>query len=234
MLSCCFITKFSKKNPKGFRWFSFSIKKSILPILIIRANVVWLLAYFLSFACSSPVKFLMSSVSGNIQHVVCAGRVRPHLWPFTKSEMTASAYGSFHCSEREQLPHCFHHDHDSIALLLWICQAFSLSVADGNPKISLGWGLEAKKHQFQTTSVINLCPTHIFFKPGPQCAVSLCLKSAQWLRKSLLDSTECVFSCKIASFLHYFKLVLNKMSHARKPTLDTTTVNVFQQRANTL
>lgn len=124
---------------------------------------MWLLAYFLSFACSSPVKFLMSSVSGNIQHVVCAGRVRPHLWPFTTSEMTASAYGSFHFPEREQLLHCFHHDHDSIVLLLWICQAFSLSVADGNPKISLGWGLEAKKHQFQTTSVINLCPTHVFF-----------------------------------------------------------------------
>lgn len=163
MLSCCFITKFSKKNPKGFRWFSFSIKKSILPILIICANVLWLLAYFLSFACSSPVKFLMSSVSGNIQHVVCAGRVRPQLWPFTTSEMTASAYGSFHFPEREQLLHCFHHDHGSIVLLLWICQAFSLSVADGNPNISLGWGLEAKKHQFQTTSVINLCPTHVFF-----------------------------------------------------------------------
>lgn len=143
--------------------FFFHKKKSILPILIICANVLWLLAYFLSFACSSPVKFLMSSVSGNIQHVVCAGRVRPQLWPFTTSEMTASAYGSFHFPEREQLLHCFHHDHGSIVLLLWICQAFSLSVADGNPNISLGWGLEAKKHQFQTTSVINLCPTHVFF-----------------------------------------------------------------------
>lgn len=162
----------------------------------------------------------MSSVSGNIQHVVCAGRVRPHLWPFTKSEMTASAYGSFHFSEREQLPHCFHHDHDSIVLLLWLCQTFSLSVADGNPKISLGWGLEAKKHQFQNTSVINLCPTHIFFKTRTSvCCVILCLKSAQWLRKSLLDSTECVFSCKIASFLHCFKLVLNKMVHAGKTHL---------------